>query len=258
MGVLKGFYNMITKILGWLVLPVFKFLRMILWDKTLRKFFNDVLKVTFIVGLIDDFLDVTEKLIKDPAGLFIMTNKSAWIIFAPWIVNLILFPIRKAQLMKSQYDETIEEEPIEQIEEVEMLDTSIEGEEPIQEGGALSIITSVPDMKTYIGVFIIVCIIYFMEKREICNSNKDEENKEKWNSWNLTKYSFWFGVFITAFYSANFFIFPYIPIIGIFFRISTSIPLIGKLVPGILTYFAYNILRNITEVMKTRTHCTLQ
>lgn len=54
------------------------------------------------------------------------------------------------------------------------------------------------------------------------------------------------------------YIFPYIPILGLFYSIFTIIPIIGPLIPNILTYFTYNIIRNIGEIMKTRTHCTIK
>lgn len=266
MGFFSGLYEIVKKILGWVVLPIFKFLRKLLWDWTLRKFFNDVLKVTFLVGLVDDFLDVVEALIEDPADLFVMTNKSAWIIVAPWIVNILLIPINKiknAAVSASMNTQEVQAPaaPIEQQPTMEPAGepTIVEGEVPVQEGGSfINMMTATPDIKTYFGFFFIVFLIYFLEKKDLCNQNKTKDGKEKWNSWNLTKYSFWFGIFITAFYAACFTVFPYFPIVGIFFRIVTKLPLVGKVVPGLITYFAYNVLRNITEVMKKRTHCTMK
>lgn len=272
MGFFSGIYEIVKKILGWVILPIFKFLRMILWDKTLRKFFNDVLKVTFLVGLVDDYLDVVEALIEDPADLFVMTNKSAWIIIAPWIVNFALVPINKILNKASSLSESVptaEPTAVEPIVEVPAASVapvapvapiesaSVEGElPPIQEGGAImSVLGASPDMKTYFGLFCLIAIIYFFEKKSMCNEKEKED--PKWKGWNLTKYSFWFGVFITAFYAACFLVLPFVPVIGIFFRITTRIPVVGTVVPGLLTYIAYNILRNITEVMKTRTHCKM-
>ena len=281
MGLFTGIYEIVKKLLGWIILPVFKFFRLILWDKTLRIFFNDVLKITFIVGLVDDYLDVVEALIEDPAELFVMTNTSIWVIFAPWIVNLLLLPINRMKLMakqKLQTKSTVVPSAVPSavpptvspavpsavpptVSPAVPVPSTVPSaiQSVVQEGGSIMMtLGASPDMKTYIGVFSIICFIYFLEKKDLCNKKKTKKGENKWESWNLTKYSFWFGIFITAFYAAIYLVFPFIPIIGIFFRIITRLPVIGKIVPGLLTYLAYNMLRNITEIMKKRTHCTLQ
>lgn len=264
MSFLTPIYNIITKVLGFIVLPVFKFLRMILWDKTLRKFFNDVLKVTFLVDLIDDFLDVCEALIKDPAKLLVMSNFSSFIIFAPWIINLLLFPLKKANLAKQQKKQ--EQQYMNYYQQLAQSDPVAYQNLYLQQQGGkfLNILSSAPSFTDYIGVFAIVFFVYFYEKSDFCNikykknqeKNKDQNtSSKKWDEWNLTKYSFWIAIIITLFYIANYLVFPFIPIIGIFFRISNGLPIVGTLVPGLLTYFAYNMLRNITEIMKDRTSC---
>jgi len=261
MKFLKIIFTPILKFLQFIILPVFKFLRKILWDTTLRKFFNDKLKLSFIVGLIDDYLDVIEGIIKNPFSVLKFTDFSLFIIFAPWIINLLLFPIKKIQLARQQQKQQ------KQLEEyyTKLAETNPEYYQQLYNqqqmqmiGGAsvMNVLSSSPGITDYISIYLFIFFMYIIEKRDICNKkHKKDSDKESYSNWKLIKIGLVFATIITLFYISIYLVFPFMPIIGIFFNIANSLPIIGTLVPGILTYIAYNIFRNITEMMKRRTQC---
>jgi len=277
MSFFKIILTPIKFIFKWLALPVFKLIKKLLWTWTLRKFFKDSLKLIFIVNLVDDFFDIIEGFLKDPASLFIFTDKSLWLIFAPWIISAVLYPIKKFSFVQKfisktdKFNKPIERfnrpvVPIAQVQQVAPLQQvapvpvqqvpqvpQVQQVPPQQGGGIMTVLSSSPDFTDYISVYIFILALYMIEKSELCG----EEHKDKPNEklLNIFQIGLIFSIFVTLFYIASYLLFPFIPIIGIFYSIAISLPIVGTIVPGILTYFFYNIFRNMTELLKDRTKC---
>ena len=280
MGFFKIILTPIKFIFKLIALPIFKLLRKLLWEWTLKKFFKNGLKLTFLTNLVDDFLDIIEAFLKDPASLFIFTNKSLWIIFAPWIISAILFPFKGFSFLQKFMPKSNGFEPVQQIQqpaapvapaapaapagqspEEFFANLAITNPELYQQiynqqqkgGGIMNIINSSPDFTNYIGIFIFILVLYMIEKTELCSEEHKDKKEEKFL--NIFKIGLIFSIFVTLFYISTYVIFPFMPIVGLFYSLATSIPIIGTLVPGILTYFFYNIFRNMTELLKDRTKC---
>lgn len=175
MGVFSGLYKIIKKLLSFIILPIFKFLRKILWDWTLRKFFNDVLKLKFIVSLIDDLFDVIEVSIKEPKDLLKMSNISIIIIFLPLIINMLLIPFNRKkqeyyypeqQYPQYQYEQQYQYQPQNNI---------------IQKGGFILKSLSKPNFKTFIGLFILYIFYIFMKKKNYVKKYQFQMKKIKIN-----------------------------------------------------------------------------
>lgn len=257
----------IIKFLSPILIPIFKFLRKILWDATLRKFFNDTLKLTLIVSLVDDYLDIIIGILEDPYSIVKFTKTSLLIIFAPWIIQLVLLPIKKLQQSRMIAMQTQQmgyyNQPLDYNQEYynQLAQTNPEYYQQLlyqqQMGGrfgALNLLSNSPGIYDYLSIYVFIIILYMIEKREICNED-NKESEKKYDFLKILKLGAVISIFITIFYISNYLIFPFIPIVGLFFKIATSLPIIGTLVPGITTYFAYNIFRNMTELLKNRTKC---
>jgi len=283
MGFFKVILTPIKFIFKWLALPIFKIIRKLLWTWTLRKFFNDGLKIKFIVSIVDDFLDIIEGFLKDPASLFIFTNKSLWLIFAPWIISAVLYPIKKIAFIQKFISKTDRfNKPIERfnrppaaapvapaapapaasapVAPAAPAPVALAPVAPTQEGvqqqggGIMSFFSSSsPDFTDYIGVYIFILVLYMIEKSELCGEEHKDKPDEK--LLNIFQIGLVFSIFVTLFYIASYLLFPYVPIFGLFYSIMIRLPIIGTIVPGFLTYLFYNIFRNMSELLKERTKC---
>lgn len=274
------FFNILLtpliKIMKLIALPIFKFLRNLLWEWTLKKFFKDGLKLTFLTNLVDDFLDIIEGFLKDPQSLFKFTNKSLWIIFAPWIISLFLYRIKKFNIVQKFISKTerfnkinTEQTPQSQIPNIpegqspeafyaDLAKTNPTLYQQLYEqqqrgGGIMNILSSSPDFTDYISLYIFILVLYIIEKSDLCKDQHKDKKQEKF--FNILQIGLVFSIFITLFYISTYIVFPFIPVFGLFYQIALNLPIIGTIVPGILTYFAYNIFRNMTELLKDRTKC---